>query len=56
MRGFPLRERSGIDGWIRFTGYGEVTGALFDLSAAERVQDGDYRRHVARRGFAGALL
>ena len=31
MRGFPLRERSGIDEWIRFTGCGDVAGALFDL-------------------------
>jgi len=31
MRGFPLRERSRIDEWMRFTGCGEVTGALFDL-------------------------
>ena len=122
MRGFPLRERAGLDSWMRFTGCGEVTGALFDLgpypgmieadgrvrgeayevlaaepllaradaiehfepadpegseyvrqvvacrlddgsaldvwayfynrsvAAAERVQDGDYRRYVSRRG------
>ena len=31
MRGFPLRERSGVDRLIRFVGPGEIRGALFDL-------------------------
>ncbi len=31
MRGFALRERAGIERWIRFAGYGAVRGTLFDL-------------------------
>lgn len=31
MRGFPLRERSGVESLIRFVGPGEIRGALFDL-------------------------
>ena len=31
MRGFALRERAGIESWIRFAGCGAVRGALFDL-------------------------
>ena len=33
MQGFGLRERAGIEPWIRFVGYGAVRGALFDLGA-----------------------
>ena len=58
MRGFPLRERSGIDGWIRFAGYGAVGGGLFDLGPYPGLVEagGDYRRHVALRRAAGSLL
>lgn len=31
MQGFALRERAGIESWIRFAGCGAVRGALFDL-------------------------
>ena len=43
MRGFPLRERAGIDGWIRLAGCGEVTGALFDLGFYPGLTEADGR-------------
>lgn len=42
MRGFALRERAGIEPWVRFVGHGAVRGALFDL--------GPYPALVAGRG------
>ncbi len=41
MRGFPLRERAGIETWIRFAGRGAVRGALFDLGPYPALVPGD---------------
>ena len=42
-----LDDGRALDAWVYF--YNR------SVAAAERVPDGDYRRHAARQGFAGAL-
>ena len=52
MRGFPLRERSGIEGWVRFAGHGAVGGGLFDLGPYPGLIEAD----GSVRGEAYALV